>query len=94
MRLCCTFLFLLSCNSHTNLDADLKNPPHFSDLGKEQVTIVIAGQHVIHQHRRPRPVFTQSYLVGPFMAYAPGDHHPLHQLWTLGQYCQRTQEPR
>lgn len=32
--------------------------PSFPDLGEEEVAIVVAGQHVVHQYRRPRPVFT------------------------------------
>lgn len=62
-------------------------------LREEEVAIIIAGQHIVHQHGRPRPVFTQPDLVGPLWADGPGDHNPLHQLWTLSQHRQRTQEP-
>lgn len=67
--------------------------PGGTDLGEEQVAALIAGQHVIHQHRGPCAVLAQPNLVGTLGAQCPGDHHPLHQLWPLGQHGQGTQEP-
>lgn len=33
-------------------------PPSVPNLGEEEVAIVVAGKHVVHQYRCPRPVFT------------------------------------
>lgn len=68
-------------------------PLLLADLWKEEVAVFVAGKHVVHQHRRPRPVLAQPHLVGSLGADGAGDHHSLHQLGTLSQHRQRTQEP-
>lgn len=68
-------------------------PLPLADLWKEEVAVFVAGKHVVHQHRRPRPVLAQPHLVGSLGADGAGDHHSLHQLGTLSQHRQRTQEP-
>lgn len=62
-------------------------------LRKEQMVVVIAGQHVVHQDGGPAAVLAQTHLVGSLRTQRAGHHHCLQQLGTLGQDGQSTQEP-
>lgn len=68
-------------------------PARQRHLGEEEAAGLIAGQHVVHQHRRPRAVLAEPHLVGALRTQAARDHHPLNQVWPLGQHRQGTQEP-
>lgn len=46
-------------------------PPRAADLREEEVSTLIARQHVIHQHRGPRAILAQPHLVGTLGAQSP-----------------------
>lgn len=64
-----------------------------SDLREEEVSVLVARQHVVHQNRDPRAVFAQTHLIGSFCTQRASHHHLLHQLGTFSQDSQGTQEP-